>query len=87
MVGVKVHQGNRTALMDEQKRILGEQLEHPMDYEALKEMSLLDACVKETLRLKPPILTLIRKVGCRGWNAALTHRMAQGHGARRIPRL
>lgn len=52
----------RDELRAEQKRVLGNSLDLNLDYEALKNMPLLDACVKETLRLKPPIITLMRKV-------------------------
>ena len=52
----------RAALLEEQKKILGEHLDQPLDYEALKSMDLLDACIRETLRMRPPILTIIRKV-------------------------
>lgn len=37
-------------------------MEQPLTYEALKEMTLLDNCIRETLRLRPPIITLLRKV-------------------------
>ncbi len=33
-----------------------------MDFDALKEMTLLDECIRETLRLKPPIIVIMRKV-------------------------
>ncbi|KAI9028573.1 cytochrome P450 [Hyaloraphidium curvatum] len=33
-----------------------------MDYESLKKMELLDACLKETLRIHPPIIAIMRKV-------------------------
>lgn len=49
-------------LVEEQKKLLGDNFEQPLTYEALKEMTLLDNCVRETLRLRPPIITLIRKV-------------------------
>lgn len=52
----------RQELLQEQKSILGDKFETPLDYEALKQMTLLEMCIKETLRLKPPIIVLIRKV-------------------------
>ncbi|KAI3632197.1 hypothetical protein MIR68_010033 [Amoeboaphelidium protococcarum] len=52
----------RQRLLQEQKEVLGDDLSAPLDYEALKSMELLDRCVKETLRLKPPIITVLRKV-------------------------
>jgi len=32
----------------------------PLDYDVLKECVLLDRCLKETLRLRPPICTMMR---------------------------
>uniref|UniRef100_A0A8D2LP03 Lanosterol 14-alpha demethylase n=1 Tax=Varanus komodoensis TaxID=61221 RepID=A0A8D2LP03_VARKO len=32
----------------------------PLNYDQLKEMTLLDNCLKETLRLRPPIMTMMR---------------------------
>ncbi|RKP07181.1 cytochrome P450, partial [Thamnocephalis sphaerospora] len=49
-------------LMKEQRRILGDDLSTPLAFEHLREMKLLDSVVRETLRLRPPILTVIRKV-------------------------
>uniref|UniRef100_H3A3U5 Lanosterol 14-alpha demethylase n=1 Tax=Latimeria chalumnae TaxID=7897 RepID=H3A3U5_LATCH len=43
----------------EQKAVCGEELP-PLDYDQLKDMSLLDRCLKETLRLRPPIMTMMR---------------------------
>ncbi|CAJ0643705.1 8718_t:CDS:2 [Entrophospora sp. SA101] len=48
-------------LRQEQIRVLGS-LNAPLTFEALKEMTLHDNVVRETLRLRPPILTIIRKV-------------------------
>ena len=33
-----------------------------VDYDGLKECELLERCVKETLRLRPPIMTMMRMV-------------------------
>lgn len=33
-----------------------------LDYDSLKKMDLLDACLKETLRINPPIIAIMRKV-------------------------
>jgi sterol 14-demethylase len=49
-------------LIEEHKKVLGENMEEPLTYEAMREMPLLDNCIRETLRLRPPIITLIRKV-------------------------
>ncbi|XP_067854967.1 lanosterol 14-alpha demethylase [Heptranchias perlo] len=43
----------------EQKAVSGEDMP-PLHYDQLKEMSLLDRCLKETLRLRPPIMTMMR---------------------------
>ncbi|KAI4885662.1 hypothetical protein NFI96_022435, partial [Prochilodus magdalenae] len=32
----------------------------PLDYDQLKDLNLLDRCLKETLRLRPPIMTMMR---------------------------
>jgi sterol 14-demethylase len=52
----------RQKLYEEQQAILGDKFEQQMTYESLKDMDLLDRCIKETLRLRPPIITLFRKV-------------------------
>ncbi|KAA0709892.1 Lanosterol 14-alpha demethylase [Triplophysa tibetana] len=44
---------------NEQKTICGEDLP-PLHYDQLKDLSLLDRCLKETLRLRPPIMTMMR---------------------------
>ncbi|XP_062982889.1 lanosterol 14-alpha demethylase-like isoform X2 [Elgaria multicarinata webbii] len=43
----------------EQKAVRGEDLP-PVNYDQLKDMTLLDNCLKETLRLRPPIMTMMR---------------------------
>uniref|UniRef100_A0A671W378 Lanosterol 14-alpha demethylase n=1 Tax=Sparus aurata TaxID=8175 RepID=A0A671W378_SPAAU len=43
----------------EQKAVCGEALP-PLDFDQLKDLSLLDRCLKETLRLRPPIMTMMR---------------------------
>ncbi|XP_054847984.1 lanosterol 14-alpha demethylase [Eublepharis macularius] len=43
----------------EQKAVRGEDFP-PLHYDQLKEMSFLDSCLKETLRLRPPIMTMMR---------------------------
>jgi cytochrome P450 len=50
-------------VVEEQRRVLkvGDGESWPLlDYDALKEMQLLDRCLKETLRLRPPIMTMMR---------------------------
>ncbi|KAM7245592.1 hypothetical protein CapIbe_004118 [Capra ibex] len=43
----------------EQKTVCGENLP-PLSYDQLKDLNLLDRCIKETLRLRPPIMTMMR---------------------------
>uniref|UniRef100_UPI00398F6D7F lanosterol 14-alpha demethylase n=1 Tax=Pristiophorus japonicus TaxID=55135 RepID=UPI00398F6D7F len=43
----------------EQKVVAGEDLP-PLHFDQLKDMSMLDRCLKETLRLRPPIMTMMR---------------------------
>ncbi|KAM8967319.1 lanosterol 14-alpha demethylase [Pelodytes ibericus] len=43
----------------EQKTVCGEDLP-PLNYDVLKDMQVLDRCIKETLRLRPPIMTMMR---------------------------
>ncbi|KAI9296117.1 cytochrome P450 [Neoconidiobolus thromboides FSU 785] len=48
-------------LLKEQKEVLGEDLP-PLTLDNLKKLELLDNVVRETLRIKPPLLELMRKV-------------------------
>uniref|UniRef100_A0A8P4KMW7 Lanosterol 14-alpha demethylase n=1 Tax=Dicentrarchus labrax TaxID=13489 RepID=A0A8P4KMW7_DICLA len=43
----------------EQKAVCGEELP-PLDFDQLKDLGLLERCLKETLRLRPPIMTMMR---------------------------
>uniref|UniRef100_A0A6Q2YBW8 Lanosterol 14-alpha demethylase n=1 Tax=Esox lucius TaxID=8010 RepID=A0A6Q2YBW8_ESOLU len=43
----------------EQKTACGEDLP-PLNFDQLKDLNLLDRCLKETLRLRPPIMTMMR---------------------------
>ncbi|XP_003969409.2 lanosterol 14-alpha demethylase [Takifugu rubripes] len=43
----------------EQKAACGEDLP-PLNFDQLKDLSLLEGCLKETLRLRPPIMTMMR---------------------------
>lgn len=54
------HPEVRKELLEEQKAVLGDNL-GALDYDALKSMTLLDKCIRETLRLKPPIIAIMRK--------------------------
>ncbi|XP_038044568.1 lanosterol 14-alpha demethylase-like [Patiria miniata] len=44
----------------EQLRICGGDIDEPLTYDEVKEMTLLDRCLKETLRIRPPIMTMMR---------------------------
>ena len=48
------------ACYEEQVRHVGKDLSVQSDYDALKECTLLDRCLKETLRLRPPLVTIMR---------------------------
>ncbi|KAM8980895.1 lanosterol 14-alpha demethylase [Sarcophilus harrisii] len=43
----------------EQQSVCGEDLP-PLNYDQLKDLQVLDRCLKETLRLRPPIMTMMR---------------------------
>uniref|UniRef100_A0A669D703 Lanosterol 14-alpha demethylase n=1 Tax=Oreochromis niloticus TaxID=8128 RepID=A0A669D703_ORENI len=43
----------------EQKAVCGQNLP-PLNFDQLKDLSLLERCLKETLRLRPPIMTMMR---------------------------
>ena len=40
-------------------RVFGSDMQ-PLDYDGLKEVTLLERCLKESLRLRPPIMTMMR---------------------------
>uniref|UniRef100_A0A8C5S728 Lanosterol 14-alpha demethylase n=1 Tax=Laticauda laticaudata TaxID=8630 RepID=A0A8C5S728_LATLA len=44
---------------EEQKSVCGENLPS-LTYDQLKDLNVLDRCLKETLRLRPPIMTMMR---------------------------
>ncbi|XP_028926816.1 lanosterol 14-alpha demethylase isoform X2 [Ornithorhynchus anatinus] len=44
---------------EEQKRVCGDDLP-PLNFDQLKDLTVLDRCLKETLRLRPPIMTMMR---------------------------
>ena len=49
------------AVVEEQKIVCGTPYQ-PLSYEAVRDLELLDRCLKETLRLRPPIMTMMRMV-------------------------
>ena len=59
------------ACYEEQLRHVGKDFSEPVDYDALKECTLLDRCLKETLRLRPPIVTMMRM--CRTPQVIICH--------------
>ncbi|KAK3833500.1 MAG: lanosterol 14-alpha demethylase [Linnemannia elongata] len=48
-------------LLAEQKDVLGS-LDTPLSFDAMKNMTLLENVIRETLRLRPPIIMILRKV-------------------------
>ncbi|XP_034017218.1 lanosterol 14-alpha demethylase [Thalassophryne amazonica] len=60
----------------EQKALCGEDLP-PLEYDQLKDLSLLERCLKETLRLRPPIMTMMRMT--RSPQMAVGYRIPVGH--------
>ncbi|KAG0005819.1 Lanosterol 14-alpha-demethylase [Entomortierella chlamydospora] len=48
-------------LLDEQKEVLGS-LDAPLTFDSMKNLTLLDNVIRETLRLRPPIIMILRKV-------------------------
>nr|KAG5708394.1 hypothetical protein BaRGS_034425 [Batillaria attramentaria] len=65
-------------VFEEQKRLckVGSQWQ-PLDYDVLKDMQLLDRCLKETLRLRPPIMTMMRM--CKAPQKVLGYTIPPGH--------
>ena len=52
-------------IMKEQNIVLGEESTikpSPLTFDHIKKLTFLGHCMKETLRLRPPIITLMRKV-------------------------
>ncbi|GFS12315.1 lanosterol 14-alpha demethylase [Elysia marginata] len=60
----------------EQQEVCGDCVA-PVDYDQLKDMQLLDRCLKETLRLRPPIMTMMRM--CRTPQTVLGYSIPPGH--------
>jgi len=48
------------ACYEEQVRHVGKDMSTQADYDALKECTLLERCLKESLRLRPPLVTIMR---------------------------
>lgn len=51
----------KNRILGEQKEVFGDDLSHPCDFDRLNEMELLHNSMKEALRLRPPLILLIRK--------------------------
>ena len=49
------------AIYEEQQQVYGDDTK-PLSYDGFNDMPTLDRCLKETLRLRPPISTMIRMV-------------------------
>ncbi|XP_011407086.2 PREDICTED: lanosterol 14-alpha demethylase-like [Amphimedon queenslandica] len=53
------HSDYQTRAYEEQLEVCGSNCP-PLDYDQLKDLTFLDCCLKETLRLRPPIMTMMR---------------------------
>ncbi|XP_048848494.1 lanosterol 14-alpha demethylase isoform X2 [Brienomyrus brachyistius] len=60
----------------EQRAVCGDDLP-PLQYDQLKDLTLLDRCLKETLRLRPPIMTMMRMA--RSYQTAAGYTIPAGH--------
>ncbi|ELU17794.1 hypothetical protein CAPTEDRAFT_173561 [Capitella teleta] len=61
---------------EEQQSLFGKELA-PLDYDSLKECSYIERCLKETLRLRPPIMTMMRM--CKTEQTVLGYTIPPGH--------
>ncbi|XP_048246151.1 lanosterol 14-alpha demethylase-like [Haliotis rufescens] len=61
---------------EEQKKVCGDDLP-PLTYEDTKDLQLMDRCLKETLRLRPPIMTMMRM--CKSPQNILGYTIPPGH--------
>ncbi|XP_064402293.1 lanosterol 14-alpha demethylase-like isoform X2 [Halichondria panicea] len=55
------HKQLQNAAYQEQLKVCGEDLP-PLNYDEVEELAFLERCLKETLRLRPPIMTMMRMV-------------------------
>lgn len=70
------HKQIQAACYEEQVKVFGREL-RPVDYDGLKECVLLERCLKETLRLRPPIVTMMRQ--CKTPQTVLGYVIPVGH--------
>jgi cytochrome P450 len=49
-------------VLAEQVDVQGGSLDVPLDFTTIENLRLLDMCVRETLRLNPPLVTVMRQV-------------------------
>jgi len=75
-VYILTYGGLQRACYEEQCRYVGKDLAHSANYDALKECTLLERCLKETLRLRPPLVTIMRN--CRTPQVAALHHFSPG---------
>ncbi|KAL8138093.1 hypothetical protein V2J09_004094 [Rumex salicifolius] len=54
------HKGYMSGVVEEQQRVMGKHGETKIDHDVLSEMDVLYRCIKEALRLHPPLIMLMR---------------------------
>ncbi|KAL8600588.1 hypothetical protein ACOMHN_062459 [Nucella lapillus] len=75
------HPDIQEAVLEEQRRVCGGVTSDgqwpPLDYDTVKDLQLLDRCLKETLRLRPPIMTMMRM--CKTPQTVMGYTIPPGH--------